>query len=44
MPESTSRRSVLATMAAMTVATAVGPITVTAPAYAAPDAPLPLPG
>ncbi|GHI03579.1 hypothetical protein AQI88_38040 [Streptomyces cellostaticus] len=43
MPESTSRRSVLAAMAAMTVATAVGSVAVAAPAYAAPDAPPPLP-
>ncbi|WP_369368161.1 alpha-L-fucosidase [Streptomyces sp. CG4] len=43
MPEYTSRRSVLAAMAAMTVATAVGSATVAAPAYAAPTAPQPLP-
>src|SRR5689334_17240561 len=43
LPEPISRRSVLAGMAAMTAAAAVGSVAVAAPAYAATAAPLPLP-
>lgn len=43
MPESISRRSVLAGMAAVTVAATVGPVALATPAFAATAAPLPLP-